>query len=118
MAEEVLGGKDVVGVPFQSPMTPRVPQAPKKFGLQSLQNKRENRVSRCRREILTGLDKAIGTKVKQEGRGGCGQEGISDNRGEGGGEVPFLVQAANRRKIRGKKCVVHATVPGKKTKRG
>ena len=55
----------------------------------------------------------MGTKEKQEGRGGCEPEGTSDNRGEGGSEVPLFVLAANWRKRR-QKFVVHATVPGKK----
>jgi hypothetical protein len=58
----------------------------------------------------------MGTKEKQEGRGGCGPEGTSNNRGEGGSEVPLFVLAANWRKRR-QKIVVHATVPGKKTKK-
>jgi hypothetical protein len=110
-------GKGVLGEPSQSPMRPRVPQEPKKLGLRSLKWKRKNRVSRCRREILRGLDKAIGTVVTQEGRGGCGQEGTSHYRREGEREVPFLVLAANRQNKR-QKFVVHATVPGKKTKKG
>jgi hypothetical protein len=97
-------GKGVLGEPSQSPMRPRVPQEPKKLGLRSLKWKRKNRVSRCRREILRGLDTAIGTVVKQEGRGVCGQEGTSHYRGEGEREVPFLVLAANRRNKRQKVC--------------
>ncbi len=46
----------------------------------------------------------MGTKEKREGRGGCGLEGTSDNRVEGGQEVPFFVLAANWRKKRPKIC--------------
>jgi hypothetical protein len=46
----------------------------------------------------------MGTKEKQEDRGGCGLEGASDNRVEGGREVLFLVLAANWRKKRPKIC--------------
>ena len=59
----------------------------------------------------------MGTKEKQEGRGGCGLEGTSDNRVKGGREVPFFVLAANWRKKR-PKFVVHATGPKKKTMKG
>ena len=44
----------------------------------------------------------MGTKETQEGRGGCEPEGTSDNRGEGGSEVPLFVLAANWRKSRQK----------------
>ena len=44
----------------------------------------------------------MGTKEKQEGRGGCGLAATSDNRSEGGREVPFFVLAANCRKKRQK----------------
>ncbi len=40
------------------------------------------------------IDIAIGTKEKQEGRGGCGLEGTSDNRVDGGRKVPFFVLTA------------------------
>ncbi len=46
----------------------------------------------------------MGTKEKQEGRGGCGLEDTSDNRVEGGCEVPFFVLAENWRKKRPKIC--------------
>jgi hypothetical protein len=58
----------------------------------------------------------MGTKEKQEGRGGCGLEATSDNRGEVGREVPFLSSPQTGEK-RGKKFVVHATLSGKKRRK-
>ncbi len=60
----------------------------------------------------------MGTKEKQEGRGGCGLEGTSDNRVKGGREVPFFLSLRQTGAKRGQKFVVHATGPKKKTMKG